>query len=44
MKAMPTERACKCGVSLQHALITDKKVVPPATVEKLAPIVGKYFA
>ena len=44
VKAMPSDRACKCGVSLQHALITDKKVVPPATVQKLAPIVGKYFA
>lgn len=44
VKSMPADRTCKCGVSLQHALITDKKVVPPATVAKLAPIVGKYFA
>ncbi len=44
VKSMPSDRTCKCGVSLQHALITDKKVVPPATVAKLAPIVGKYFA
>lgn len=44
VKSMPTDRTCKCGVSLQHALITDKKVVPAAIVEKLAPIVGKYFA
>ena len=44
VKSMPSDRTCKCGVSLQHALITDKKVVPPATLAKLAPIVGKYFA
>jgi 5'-methylthioadenosine phosphorylase len=43
VKAMPGERACKCGVSLQHALITDKKLVPAATIRKLEPIVGKYF-
>jgi len=43
VKAMPVERACKCGSSLQHALITDKKMVPAATIRKLEPIVGKYF-
>ena len=43
VRAMPAERTCKCGSSLQHALITDKKVVPAATIRKLEPIVGKYF-
>ncbi len=43
VKTMPGERTCKCGSSLQHALITDKKVVPEATVRKLGPIVSKYF-
>jgi len=43
VRAMPEERACKCGSSLQHALITDKKLVPPDTIRKLEPIVGKYF-
>jgi 5'-methylthioadenosine phosphorylase len=43
VKVMPGERTCKCGSSLQHALITDKSVVPPATLQKLEPIVGKYF-
>jgi len=43
VKAMPASRACKCGASLQHALITDKKLVPAATIQKLRPIVGKYF-
>jgi 5'-methylthioadenosine phosphorylase len=43
VKAIPGSRACKCGASLQHALITDKKLVPAATIQKLQPIVGKYF-
>jgi 5'-methylthioadenosine phosphorylase len=42
--SMPEGRSCKCGSSLRHALITDRKVVPPATVQKLEAIVGKYFA
>jgi 5'-methylthioadenosine phosphorylase len=43
VKSMPQARECKCGSSLRHALITDKKLVPAATIEKLKPIVGKYF-
>jgi 5'-methylthioadenosine phosphorylase len=43
VKSMPGARECKCGSSLRHALITDKKLVPAATIEKLKPIVGKYF-
>ena len=43
VRAMPAERNCKCGSSLAHALITDKKLVPAATIRKLEPIVGKYF-
>lgn len=42
--SIPETRTCKCGSSLRHALITDKKVVPPTTIKRLAPIVGKYFA
>ena len=41
--AMPTERACTCGSALEHALITDKKAVPEATLKNLELIVGKYF-
>jgi len=43
VRAMPAERSCKCGSSLAHALITDKNLVPKATIRKLEPIVGKYF-
>jgi 5'-methylthioadenosine phosphorylase len=42
--SMPEGRSCKCGSSLRHALITDRKVVPAVTVKKLDAIVGKYFA
>jgi 5'-methylthioadenosine phosphorylase len=40
---MPDTRTCHCGHSLRHALITDKKVIPPKTRQKLECIVGKYF-
>jgi 5'-methylthioadenosine phosphorylase len=40
---MPTERTCKCGSSLAHAIITDRQLVPEATRRKLDLIVGKYF-
>ena len=43
VRAMPAERTCKCGAALAHALITDRKLVPPATLKKLEPIVAKYF-
>jgi 5'-methylthioadenosine phosphorylase len=36
-------RACACCEALRHALITDPTVIPPSTLEKLGPIVGKYL-
>jgi 5'-methylthioadenosine phosphorylase len=44
VRSMPSERSCKCGAALAHALITDLKVVPPATKKKLAAIIGKYLS
>lgn len=44
VRGMPAERTCKCGTALKHALITDLKLVPPATKKRLAPIIGKYFS
>jgi 5'-methylthioadenosine phosphorylase len=41
--AIPKERSCKCGSALSHAIITQKDVVPPATLERLKLIVGRYF-
>jgi 5'-methylthioadenosine phosphorylase len=43
VRAMPENRACKCGAALQHALITDMNLVPPATKRRLAAIIGKYL-
>ena len=41
--AMPNERTCKCGSALQHAILTDRSKIPPATKEKLKLIAGKYL-
>ena len=41
--AMPERRECKCGLALQHALITDPKTVPEATRKKLELLVAKYL-
>jgi 5'-methylthioadenosine phosphorylase len=42
VRSMP-ERECKCGSALEHALITDRKVIPAATRKKLELLVGKYL-
>jgi 5'-methylthioadenosine phosphorylase len=44
VRAIPEERVCKCGAALRHALITDLKLVPPATKKRLAVIIGKYIS
>jgi 5'-methylthioadenosine phosphorylase len=41
--AMPATRACKCGSALEHAIITDRKMVSEATKKKLELLVGKYL-
>jgi 5'-methylthioadenosine phosphorylase len=43
VRALPTERSCKCGTALKHALVTDMKLVPPATKKRLAAILAKYI-
>lgn len=44
IKAMPADRACKCGAALQHALVTDLRIVPAPTKKRLAAIIGKYIS
>jgi 5'-methylthioadenosine phosphorylase len=44
VRAMPADRNCKCGAALKHALVTDTKLVPKATKEKLDAIIGKYIS
>jgi 5'-methylthioadenosine phosphorylase len=40
---MPDGRDCKCGSALEHAIITDRRLVPEATRKKLELLVGKYL-
>src|SRR5262252_5226641 len=44
VRELPATRTCKCGAVLQHALVTDMKVVPAATKKRLAAIIGKYVS
>jgi 5'-methylthioadenosine phosphorylase len=44
VREMPAERACKCGKALAHALVTDLKLVPPATKKRLGVILQKYIS
>jgi 5'-methylthioadenosine phosphorylase len=44
IKTLPVERKCKCGSALNHAIITDPKVVPARTKKNLAAILGKYLS
>jgi 5'-methylthioadenosine phosphorylase len=41
--AMPTDRTCKCGSALAHAILTDRKLIPAETKKKLQLILGKYL-
>jgi 5'-methylthioadenosine phosphorylase len=42
---LPDERqGCPCPEALRHALITEPSRIPPATLQALAPLVGKYLA
>jgi 5'-methylthioadenosine phosphorylase len=41
--AMPKERSCRCGSALAHAILTDKKMIPSKTRERLKLILGKYL-
>jgi 5'-methylthioadenosine phosphorylase len=36
-------RDCICGRALSDAIITDRSMLPPATVAKLQPIIGKHL-
>jgi 5'-methylthioadenosine phosphorylase len=43
VRSLSESRSCKCGAALQHALVTDMKLVPPATQKRLAAIIAKYI-
>jgi 5'-methylthioadenosine phosphorylase len=43
IKHIPDTRQCVCATALEHALITDKKMIPEKTKKDLEPIIGKYI-
>lgn len=38
------QRVCACPHALETALITDRRKIPPETLERLKPLVGKYLS
>jgi 5'-methylthioadenosine phosphorylase len=40
--ALPQERTCQCPHALAGAIITQPEAMHPATLKRLAPLVGKY--
>jgi hypothetical protein len=40
---LPATRRCACSCALDHALLTELKLVPAATRAALAPIIGRFF-
>src|SRR2546427_7276527 len=44
VRTLPAERSCKCGSALQHALVTDLKLVSPATKKRLTAILRPYLS
>jgi 5'-methylthioadenosine phosphorylase len=44
VRELPAGHSCKCGSALQHALVTDLKIVPKTTKKRLAAILGKYLS
>ena len=43
VRALPVVRKCQCASALAHAILTDRRKIPPATKKKLALLVGKYL-
>jgi 5'-methylthioadenosine phosphorylase len=44
VRAMPQARTCRCGRALEHAIVTDRSMIPAAARRRLAPIAGKYLS
>lgn len=42
IKSIDLDTDCSCRHAMQHAIVTDKKVIPAKIKRKLAPIIGKY--
>jgi 5'-methylthioadenosine phosphorylase len=44
IKTTPSQRQCKCGEALKHAILTGPKLIPAKTKKSLAAIIGKYIS
>ena len=44
VRGTPSERSCRCGRSLEHAIVTDRARIPAAARRRLAAIAGKYLS
>jgi 5'-methylthioadenosine phosphorylase len=44
VRELPSSRPCKCGSALRHALVTDLRIVPKATKNRLRAIISKYIS
>jgi 5'-methylthioadenosine phosphorylase len=42
VRRLPEGRPCACSTTLDHSIFTDWTTVPPATLEKLEPILREY--
>ena len=40
---LPSERVCKCGSALKHAIITDRAAIPAEAKQRLGLLIGKYI-
>lgn len=43
LRDIPSERTCKCGEALKHAIVTKKEDVPKKTLEDLEPILKGWI-
>jgi 5'-methylthioadenosine phosphorylase len=43
VRGLPKARTCKCASALAHAILTDRKKIPPRAKRKLTLLVGKYL-
>jgi 5'-methylthioadenosine phosphorylase len=41
--SIPLEHTCHCHSSLSSAILTSREAVPPETIERLGPLVSKYY-
>jgi 5'-methylthioadenosine phosphorylase len=44
VRSLSVTRGCACESALENAIVTDRAVMPPATIEKLYPLIKKYVS